>query len=395
MDVEGQPAPREPKKRRLFFLFLFLLITWCTILMWVMQRLVLTEHQRLDEGYDYKGADIDSVYGVKSASACSRECEKHPICLAFTYVKSEEACWLKGEGYVAKSNPNTVSGQINATLAVERRKRRNSSRWMSLAGQFAGDDEEGEQLEEDGYAESTARLNHVWPHEEEGELYRPGVQPTEDEVQRYEDATSFFGDVVIQTDVRSATECESICLNAGQCVAWTVDKFKSLCVMRLLNASLILYDPAYIGGRLSDEQIAARAAQPGQDRISPHNLSLGSNEKIGSNRTYGSIDDEGELADSRWGAATAEQVKYTGPAWPLPPEYKETLDNIDLRGADLNELSQIDSVSSCAAACAAASNCSGWTLRKPQGICYLKRSGFTQLRVNKTEGLISGILPRH
>ena len=120
-------AKEQPKRKRLFFLFGFISITWCTVLIFVMHDMRLTEHQSLQDNLDFKGADIDSIYDTESASACSMACEKHPSCLAFTYVKSEKVCWLKGEGYASKSNPNTVSGAINATLAAERRSAHNSS----------------------------------------------------------------------------------------------------------------------------------------------------------------------------------------------------------------------------------------------------------------------------
>ena len=47
---------------------------------------------------------------METASACYQRCEEHESCLAYTYVKSEHVCWLKGEGYTSKPNPNTVSG---------------------------------------------------------------------------------------------------------------------------------------------------------------------------------------------------------------------------------------------------------------------------------------------
>merc|ERR1719345_437192 len=73
------------------------------------------------DNLDFKGADIDSIFGVATASACYQRCEEHESCLAYTYVKSEHVCWLKGEGYTSKPNPNTVSGAINSTLAAIRR----------------------------------------------------------------------------------------------------------------------------------------------------------------------------------------------------------------------------------------------------------------------------------
>lgn len=50
----------------------------------------------LEENLDFKGADIEAKYGIASASDCSKTCEQHPTCLAFTYVKSEQASRPRG-----------------------------------------------------------------------------------------------------------------------------------------------------------------------------------------------------------------------------------------------------------------------------------------------------------
>ena len=42
-------------------------------------------------------------------------------------MKTEKACWLKGEGYSAKSNPDAISGGLNATLAAQKRAAMNST----------------------------------------------------------------------------------------------------------------------------------------------------------------------------------------------------------------------------------------------------------------------------
>ena len=239
--AEPLPTKDQPKRRRLFFLFGGISITWCTVLVWVMQGLTLSEHQRLEDGFDFKGADIDSEYGVTSASACSKACERHPRCLALTYVKSEEVCWFKGEGYISKSNPNTVSGTINATLASERRALGNASKNWDDGDWKPPDPYEGEGEESSNRQAEDAERH--WGDDdmgsEEGERGLGDVVTTDYEVERYEDATSFFGDLLVTPEIRSASECESICSMNGQCVAWTLDKYKYLCMMRLLNASLV------------------------------------------------------------------------------------------------------------------------------------------------------------
>ena len=58
--------------------------------------------------------------------------------LCGSFVKSEHVCWLKGEGYISKSNPNPISGAINATLAVMRRAAANST---SKLDEFSVDDD--------------------------------------------------------------------------------------------------------------------------------------------------------------------------------------------------------------------------------------------------------------
>jgi len=85
------------------------------------------------------------------------------------------------------------------------------------------------------------------------------VRVSGEEAQRYDDATTFFGDVQLQSDVRSATECESLCTSSGQCAAWTLDKYKQICMLRLLNVSTVRYAADFIGGRLTAAQLARAA----------------------------------------------------------------------------------------------------------------------------------------
>ena len=83
-------AREQPKRKRLFFLFGFISVTWCGVLVFVMHDMRLAEHKALQDNLDFKGADIDSLYDIETAAACSHACEDHPRCLAFTYVKSEK-----------------------------------------------------------------------------------------------------------------------------------------------------------------------------------------------------------------------------------------------------------------------------------------------------------------
>ena len=112
-------APGRLRRPQLFLIFGALSFVWLGALMWMMHGMH-NGGERLEEQMDFAGADIDSLYGVEDAVKCRISCEEHPRCLAFTYVKTDKACWLKGQGYSAKSNPNTISGSINETLKIAR-----------------------------------------------------------------------------------------------------------------------------------------------------------------------------------------------------------------------------------------------------------------------------------
>ena len=83
---------------------------------------------------------------METASACYKRCEEHESCLAYTYVKSEHVCWLKGEGYTTKPNSNTVSGAINSTLAALRRSSAVNGSYNAFDGgtRYPEWDQEGE-----------------------------------------------------------------------------------------------------------------------------------------------------------------------------------------------------------------------------------------------------------
>ena len=144
---------------------------------------------------DFTGADIDSVYGIESMTDCRDYCERHPRCLAFTFVKTERACWLKGEGFSKRANPNTISGSINTTLAEVRRRTLNDSSADdgSFAWRGGGVGEEGEESYEGMHAREADGLR-----EDEGE-YAGGGEYTdtgafvpdasEEEVAAYNDST--------------------------------------------------------------------------------------------------------------------------------------------------------------------------------------------------------------
>ncbi len=275
-DVEtaAKPPPAAPGRLRrpqLFLIFGVLSFVWLGALVYMMHGL----HDggvRLEEQMDFAGADIDSLYGIETAVQCRAACEEHPRCLAFTYVKTEKACWLKGEGYSAKSNPNTISGSINETLASVRLSALNQSHdhrqphrrhwWGGDEGED-GDDapvdaaglrEEGDDSEgglEDG-SDYTGLPDDL-------SIGRSPVVLTDEDIERYNDSTTFLGDVRLLLDVSVPVECEEHCLAHGRCVAWTLHKERHLCLLRLVNTSALRYAADAVGGRLTRAQIAERA----------------------------------------------------------------------------------------------------------------------------------------
>jgi hypothetical protein len=230
-DVEAAAPVRAaapPKKRRtLFLLFGCLSVSWLAAIVYMMHD--LREEVRYEESMDFAGADIDSVYGLETAAACRTACEEHPRCLAFTYVKTDKACWLKGEGYSAKSNPNTISGGLNASLSASKR--------AALNGSLMDAEEESER---DWARDDDEFDNQRQPSEEEGEEYSADeeqfrsddeneevvsrVTLSEEEALQYNDSTSFFGDLKLLHDVRAPSDCEDYCVANGRCIAWTLDK---------------------------------------------------------------------------------------------------------------------------------------------------------------------------
>ena len=216
----------------------------------------------LEEGKDFNGADITSLYNIESAIACRTACEEHRLCLAFTYVKTDRVCWLKGEGFTTKANPNTVSGGINATLAASRKGLATEDK--------VGDEGEGWRDGSDSYERDAGALGE--PMGDEGDTDIPGYDPddsdglssvqlSEEEQQLYNDSTSFFGDVRLLHDVREPAICEHRCRKHGRCVGWTLDKFRFICMLRLQNVSALMFARDFVSGRLTSEEIVSRAAR--------------------------------------------------------------------------------------------------------------------------------------
>ena len=241
----------SPRRPQLFLLLGCLSLTWLGALVFLMHD-IHPQHGSWYESVDYTGGDIDSIFGVESMPECRMLCEQHPRCLAFTWVKGERACWLKGEGYSVHQNPNAVSGSVNSSLLDVRRKAFNgSSELGGFDGQTWSDDddssyeamhererpheeEEGEYLDgEESYngVDSKRRGWRHWRRRRD-----PPHETTDDEANRYNDSTSFVGDFTVHDDIRLPADCEELCLGDGR---WSrgPDKRRFLCLLRLYNAS--------------------------------------------------------------------------------------------------------------------------------------------------------------
>ena len=193
-DVEA--ASPRPSRKRLsprsaqFLLFGGVSFMWLGALLFIMKD-VRTEHTRIEENIDYRGGDIEARYGIDSAEECGRACAEHPRCLVFTFVKSESACWLKGEGFKSKSNPNTISGTVNSSLAATHRAAFRDAAIQPALPEDGGDDEgaergadpweanpwEDKDREGREYAVGSSRRGRAWG-EEEGEEVGMGEDGT-------------------------------------------------------------------------------------------------------------------------------------------------------------------------------------------------------------------------
>ena len=273
LEMASKPlvAPGRLRRPQLFLIFGALSFVWLGALMWMMHGMH-NGGERLEEQMDFAGADIDSLYGVEDAVKCRISCEEHPRCLAFTYVKTDKACWLKGQGYSAKSNPNTISGSINETLKIARLsalnhshddRRAHGQRWRS-----SNEGEDVPEYEDDAHEEGEDSEGGLEGGLEDGSDYtgfteqstkRSPVVLTDEDVERYNDSTTFLGDVRLLVDVSIPVECEEHCLAHGRCVAWTLHKERHLCLLRLVNTSALRYTADSVGGRLTRAQIAERA----------------------------------------------------------------------------------------------------------------------------------------
>ena len=81
----------------------------------------------------------------------------------------------------------------------------------------------------------------------------------------------------------------------------------------------------------------------------------------------------------------------------MPEDFTDasTDDNIDLKGGDIAEEVDVDTVAGCRALCAARTaepRCTAFTLSKARTICYLKASNYTRVHVDKSAALVSAVV---
>ena len=261
-DIEAQRSIARPKRLNAFLLLGIISLAWLLAMICVMRYVHQPpSHGKVEEAVDFAGGDIDSAYGVDSMIECRTRCEMHARCIAFTYVKKERACWLKGPaGSRRTSNPNTISGQVNSTLAEARRRNFNGSideEWKYKDERLV---DEGESYG-DMHARELGAASDEGDDErqflEQGDAY-PMHETTEEERLKYNDSMDFFGDISIVMHVHTPADCEIICLEEAKCVAWTLDKARFLCLSRLVNVSVVSDNAVAIGGRISADQVASR-----------------------------------------------------------------------------------------------------------------------------------------
>lgn len=244
-------------------------VLWLGTLVWVMHEVNPAPKKDMNE-IDFLGADIDAQYNIASSSDCRSACEAHPQCLAFTYVISERACWLKGAGFTSKTNVNAVSGAVNWTLANERRRLANQTRQWNAGGGGGGNGDFDEFLDDDS---SASEFDHGDEGDGDGEGIVPDPdgdglwsaqqprEPSAEELAKYNDSVSVFGDVVLFLDILGASECEGLCLAERGCSSWSLDKLRSVCSLRVVGRPTVRSDPTAISGWMSAQQRESREAR--------------------------------------------------------------------------------------------------------------------------------------
>ena len=139
--------------------------------------------------------------------------------------------------------------------------------------------------------------------------------------------------------MRTVAECADYCASERACAAWTLDKPRLLCMLRLLGGSTVHYTADAISARLSAAELTERAAERdlelAPERASPAELAGNAS------------------ADAAPSASTIAPARpaYSGPPWPLPADLaaRGVTDNVDLLGGDLHRVGRQESPSPAAA----------------------------------------------
>ena len=131
------------------------------------------------------------------------------------------------------------------------------------------------------------------------------IVPSAHSLDKFDDSTSYVGDILVHTDVRRVGECHELCIREPRCVAWTLDKNRRLCVVRIAS-STVLYDASFIGHVLTPAELRKRRS--------------------------GHVKDDSAHDDL--------DEPYEGPPWALPAALTApgVRDNVDLFGGDLKQV---------------------------------------------------------
>ena len=161
-------------------------------------------------------------------------------------------------------------------------------------------------------ADDTAFVSHELPPprgtqegDDEGDDEFRAIVPSAHSLDKFDDSTSYVGDILVHTDVRRVGECHELCIREPRCVAWTLDKNRRLCVVRIAS-STVLYDASFIGHVLTPAELRKRRS--------------------------GHVKDDSAHDDL--------DEPYEGPPWALPAALTApgVRDNVDLFGGDLKQV---------------------------------------------------------
>ena len=351
----GGGPKRCPSKRFRFVVLASASLLWSLLLIFSVHdalRFDVNTHL-LTSNVDFIGGDIGSMYNIRSAERCRAICEWRKKCRAFTYIKSTSECWLKGKGFEARRNIDAISGIVHKNESASntkppKRGQNESARSFTPYPDFwDGDDTStdpgfnGSDWDDVDAVEAELQVS--------SSATRDVVKPTNLEVELFEDSTNFFGDMQILTEVFTVDSCFESCKETRQCVAWTLDKYRYICLLRLSLSPTVRYSEDYIGARLSAKDVKQRAV--------------------------------------RLAAPEDEE-------WPLPAELSsdDVAENTNFTGEALATVHHIDNLLGCRGMCRKHSSCFAVTLNKRTNICLLKTNNYSASSVPRSAGLVSSVV---